>query len=191
MRRLSRVTLEACIAGLFVCAAVAPFVAAQDAPQASSTSPVNPPPAQTPQPAASAATPAAAQPAPKKVWTNDDVRGLREDSRISTIGAAGAKPATQNGSRPANPRAKNAQWYQNRIAALEAKLPPIDGQIGQLQAALSGQTVNSVRKWGGARPDDWRVELADLQKKREGIQAEIAALKDQARHDGVPPGALP
>ncbi|MFY9690552.1 MAG: hypothetical protein WAJ86_11505, partial [Candidatus Acidiferrales bacterium] len=99
--------------------------------------------------------------------------------------------ATNNGAKPSNPKGKGTQWYQNRIAGLEAKLPPIDDQIGQLQAALSGQTVNTVRKWGGTKPDDWRVELADLQKKHDDIQDQINALKDQARHDGVPPSALP
>jgi hypothetical protein len=119
--------------------------------------------------------------------------GLREDSRISTFRSPSAKPANSanNGPKPAHPHGKEAGWYQTRIAGLEAKLPPIDDQIGQLQAALSGQTVNSVRKWGGTRPDDWRVELADLQKKRDDTQAQIDALRDQARHDGVSPNALP
>jgi hypothetical protein len=165
---------------------------AQDAAQTNATGPAAPSAAQAAQSAAPQAPATPAQPAAKKVWTNDDVMGLRADSRISTFRSPGAKPATANGGpKPANPRGKNAQWYQNRVAGLEAKLPPIDDQIGQLQAALHGQTVSSVRKWGGARPDDWRVELADLQKKRDDIQAQIEAIKDQARHDGVPPGALP
>ena len=73
--------------------------------------------------------------------------GLRQDSVISTFSPPRPKP-TKNGAKPSNPKSKDTQWYQNRIAGLEAKLPPIDDQIGELQAALSGQTVNDVRKFG-------------------------------------------
>jgi hypothetical protein len=166
----------------------APF-ASQATAQTDSTAPPNPS-GQTATPSQQAPPPASAPSAAKKVWTNDDMHELREDSIISTFTPPNAKPA-KNGAKLANSKGKNAQWYQGRITGLEAQLPPIDDQIGQLQAALSGQTVNSVRQWGGVRPDDWRVELAGLQKKRDGIQAQIQNLRDQARRDGVPPNALP
>jgi len=38
---------------------------------------------------------------------------------------------------------------------------------------------------------DWRLELDQLQKKRDGIAAQIDALIDQARRNGVPPNQLP
>jgi hypothetical protein len=168
--------------------------ASQGAAQSNATSPAAKPPSDQSAEAASQAssqtTSAPAQPPAKKVWTNDDVRGLRQDSVISTFTQPKPKPAN-NGAKPANPKGKQAQWYQNRIAGLQAKLPPIDDQIAELQAALSGQAVNEVRKWGGNKPDDWGVELANLRKKHDDIEAQIATLKDQARHDGVPPSALP
>jgi hypothetical protein len=185
MRHPLRVTLETCLAGLFLCATFA----LQGAAQSNATSSANPSSGQSAE-AGPQASSAPAQPPAKKVWTNDDVTGLRQDSVISTFSPPKAKPAN-NGAKPTNPKSKNTQWYQNRIAGLEAKLPPIDDQIAELQTALSGQTVNEVRKWGGNKPDDWRVELADLQKKHDDIEAQIAALKDQARHDGVAPSALP
>lgn len=189
MRRPIHSTLGACLGGLFLCVTFA----SQGAAQTSLPSPANPsaqstePPSQAP---TSAPAPGPAQPAAKKVWTNEDVAGLRADSRISTFSQPNAKPA-KNGAKPANSKGKDASWYQNRIAGLEAQLPHLDDQIGQLQAALNGEQVNSVRKWGGVRPDDWRVELDTLQKKRDSIQAEISALEDQARHAGIPAGALP
>jgi hypothetical protein len=109
---------------------------------------------------------------------------------ISTFAPPNAKPI-KSGAKPTNSKAKDTKWYQDRITKLQAELPPLDDQIGQLQAALNGQTVNSVRKWGGTKPDDWRVQLDGLQKKHDDIQARISALKDQARHDGVSPNALP
>ena len=185
MRPPIRAIFEAILAGLFLCA----ILASQGDAQTSSTCPANPP-VENAEPPTQTQPPAATQPAAKKVWTNEDVIGLREDSRISTFSQPNAKPA-KNGARPANSKGKDAAWYQNRIAGLEAKLPHLDDQIGQLQAALNGEQVNSVRKWGGVRSDDWRVELDTLQKKRDGIQSEISTLEDQARRDRVPASALP
>ncbi|HTX16037.1 MAG TPA: hypothetical protein VMD77_12140 [Candidatus Baltobacteraceae bacterium] len=183
MRPPIRNAFVAVLAGLLFCVVFASRSFAQ-------TSPASPSPQNNAEPSAQAPAPAPSQPATKKVWTNDDVMGLRADSRISTFKQPRTKPAA-NGTKPPNSRARTAAWYQNRIAGLQAQLPHLDDQIGQLQAALNGDTVNSVRKWGGVKPDDWRVELDTLQKKRDGIQAEISLLEDQARHDGVPAGALP
>ncbi|MGO9588854.1 MAG: hypothetical protein ACLP3K_02260 [Candidatus Acidiferrales bacterium] len=185
MRRPLRTILEAILAGLFLCA----IFASQGAAQTNSNGSANPS-GQNAEPPTQAQPPAATQPASKKVWTNEDVVGLRADSRISTFSQPNAKPA-KNGAKPANSKGKDATWYENRIAGLQAKLPQLDDQIGQLQAALNGEQVNSVRKWGGVRPDDWRVELDTLQQKRVSIQSEISTLEDQARHAGVPANALP
>jgi len=187
MRRPMSTILEACLAGVFLCAAFAsPGVAQTNSAAPADTS------GQNAQPASQASTPspAPAPPAATKVWTNDDVMGLRADSSISTVGQP-ARKSVKAGANQTNSKGKGAAWYQGRIKSLEAQIPPIDDQIAQLQAALSGQTVNSVRKWGGVKPDDWRVELDNLQKKHDDIEARIETLKDEARHDGVPPSALP
>jgi hypothetical protein len=182
MRPSTGAVLEAFLGGLLLSA----VFASQGAAQTNSAAPASP----SGQNAESSSKPPAVRPSAKKVWTNDDVIGLREDSSISTFSQPSVKQA-KNGAKAPNSKGKNASWYQNRIARLQAQLPRLDDQIGQLQAALSGQQVNSVRKWGGVKPDDWRIELEELQKKRDGIQAEISALEDEARRDGVPAGALP
>jgi hypothetical protein len=130
-------------------------------------------------------------PANKKVWTNDDVGDLRDHSAISTIGGANVKPANPSGRPLPGARAKDAQWYRDQIRILQAKVPPLDDKIDQLEAALNGETVNSVRTYGGVRADDWRDQLSRLQKQRGDILAKIDALEDEARHKGVPPNKLP
>lgn len=130
-------------------------------------------------------------PASKKVWTDDDVADLRDHSEISTVGGANVKPSNPSGKAVPAATAKGEKWYQDQILKLQAKIPPLDNKIHQLQAALDGKTVNSVRTYGGVRADDWRDQLSRLQKEREGISANIAALEDEARHKGVPPNALP
>jgi cytoskeletal protein RodZ len=122
----------------------------------------------------------------KKVWTNDDIHSAKPTSPD-----ASAKPASTVIKPKANPKAKEASWYRGQISKLQAQIPPLDEKISRLQAALSGQTVTSTRQYGGVRPDDWRDELSRFQKQRDDIDTKIAALQDQARHDGVPENDIP
>jgi len=142
----------------------------------------------------SASAPPSGQPAPKKVWTNDDVGDLRADAPISTVGGS-----ARNSSKPARASAgaqgqKNAQWYHDQIAKLEDQLPPLDAKIAQLQAGISGKFTGDGKE--STRPSygkfgDWTAELQDLQKKRDDIAARASSLRDQARRAGVPANALP
>jgi hypothetical protein len=137
----------------------------------------------------SATTTAASAPA-KKVWTNEDMRDVHRNDAISTFSATNNKPA--NGKPAPNAKGgKNAKQYQTEIIRLQEKLPPLDEQIAQLQAALNGDTVNSTRHVGGAKIDDWHDELVRAQKEREDIVTKISALQDEARRNGVPPNQIP
>jgi hypothetical protein len=155
-----------------------------------------------------AATPAAGQssatngststpapPAAKKVWTNDDVTDLRGESTISTVGQTNAKSGAKPGDKSAaNAKNGNAKSYQAQIARLEAQIPQLDAQIAELQAAIDGKPTGDGRtsqRPRGVKADDWSVEMQELQKKRDDTLDKIAALKDQARHQGVPPNTLP
>jgi hypothetical protein len=126
----------------------------------------------------------------KKVWTNEDMSEVHKNSTISTFSATSNKSANSKSAATAKGN-KDAKNYQTQITRLQEKLPPLDEQISQLQAALNGDTVNSVRHVGGAKIDDWRDELVRLQKQREDIVAKISALQDEARRNGVPPNQIP
>jgi hypothetical protein len=132
----------------------------------------------------------------KKVWTEEEMAGLH---------GKGADSISQPGNAPANPYApstrpkgtssnRDAKWYHDQIQNLQAKLPPIEKNIAMLQAAISGKptgdAVTSTRP-SGVKTDDWGVQLAQAQKERDDILAKISALRDEARHKGVPPNALP
>jgi hypothetical protein len=140
----------------------------------------------------SPATPAA--PASKKVWTNDDVTVLRGESAISTVGQPNAKTGAKPGDKPGAGKNGNAKAYQAQIARLEAQVPPLDAQIAELQAAIDGKPTGdgkTSQRPRGVKADDWSVEMQQLQKKRDNTLDQIAALKDQARHQGVPANTLP
>jgi hypothetical protein len=146
-------------------------------------------PATTPQ-NATTTTPATPAPPAKKVWTDEDMGAVHRDPAISTFSSKPNKPAT---TKPvaAKPSTKNTAQFQAQIANLQAKLPPLDQQISELQAGLNGETVNSTRHYNGVKPDDWRDQLARLQKQRDGIAAQISVLQDEARHNGVPDNQIP
>ena len=126
----------------------------------------------------------------KKVWTNEDMGAIHSNSAISTFSSGANRPANAKPA-PAKPSSKNAKQYQDQIAKLQAKLPPLDQQISVLQAGLNGATVNETRHYGGVKLDDWRDQLARLQKQREDIAAQISAMQDEARHNGVPDNQIP
>ncbi|HTS13839.1 MAG TPA: hypothetical protein VMH00_17090 [Candidatus Limnocylindrales bacterium] len=178
-----KVFLGALVLGLFHTVPYSHTVAygQQVAPQSASTPasaqiPPSPPTSQTP---------------PKKVWTNDDVTDLRDQSAISTVGNQGSKATGAGHKTEQASRNRDASWYRGQIEKLQAKIVPLDDKIGQLQAALDGQTVSSTRQYGGVRPDDWRDQLARLQKERDDIDTRIAQLRDEARHAGVAVNAIP
>lgn len=153
--------------------------------------PASSPAAQAQDPAPSSTSAAPAQPA-KKVWTNEDVGDLHAHSVISTFTAPNAKPTKTAAAKPApNSKAKSATWYRNQITKLQDQLPPIDQKISDLQTVINGGQVNEVRHYGGNKIDDWHDELARLQAQRDDINSKIAALQDQARHDGVSSNDIP
>jgi hypothetical protein len=162
--------------------------------QSNSTKPTTPvasqPAAPAPHASSSASSLSASSPT-KRVWTNDDMGDLHRNSTISSFSAPSGKSGNTNGKPATGAKNSDAKRYQDQIAALRAKLPPIDDKISQLQAVLSGNTVQEMRSASGAHIDDWHEELLHLQKQREDIEAKISALQDEARHNGVPDNQIP
>jgi hypothetical protein len=169
---------------LFSFAATAPAIAQSNSSNPSSTA-QSVQAAQTP--LQTAEVPAEA--APKKVWTNDDMPDVSHGPVHAKPSPAAVKASASKA--PIAPKPKNAKPYQDQIARLQAQLPPIEDQISELQAALRGETVGETRKYAGVRPDDWSVQLKQLQQKRDDIFAKIAVLEDEARHNGIPANSLP
>jgi hypothetical protein len=161
--------------------------AAQPAEQ-NSNSPATTPAIPATAPAANPAAPAT-PPATKKVWTNDDMGDVHNHSMISTFSGSSGK--TANGKTTTGAKANGGKPYATQIKALQAKLPPLDEQISQLQAVLNGNTVSSTRHYSGTKIDDWHDELVQLQKQREDIATKISSLQDEARRNGVPENQIP
>ncbi|HXO87408.1 MAG TPA: hypothetical protein VN885_02090 [Candidatus Acidoferrales bacterium] len=156
----------------------------------SQTTPSTEAPNQASSTAAAAPANTPAPPAGKKVWTNEDVSDLRTNSTISTVGSTDTKPSAK----AAAGKPKIPKQYPAQIARLEAQIPQLDQQIGELQDAIDGKPTGdakSSKRPRSVQADDWNVQMQDLQKKKQGILDQIAAMKDEARHQGVPPNTLP
>ena len=141
-----------------------------------------------------ATNPAAPQTPQKKVWTNDEMSALDPHAGVSTVGNPNGNSAKPGAKPHATSKSRDAKWYQDQIAKLQAKIPPLDKQIAELQAALDGKPTGDAKQSArprGVKIDGWATELADLKKKRDTTLAQISALQDQARHNGVAPNALP
>jgi hypothetical protein len=139
------------------------------------------------------ATPAVAPKPDKKVWTNEDMPG-RAPATDATAQPGSAGSGAPNARPKGSASNRDAKWYHDQIARLQDKLPPLDKQIADLQAAISGKPTGDARtstRPTGVKTDDWATQLRDLQKQRDDIVAKIAALQDEARHKGVSPNALP
>lgn len=185
---MNRSRLLRSLAVVVFSAAMASAAGAQDTAQA-------PAPSQnSPAPNAQAPSDSGAQPAPKKVWTNEDVPVLREDSSISTVGKrTNGQHNSANANRPA-PATKDGKAYAAQITELQKKLEPINDQIAQLQSGIDGKFTGDGQKSTrptGVHADDWHDQLARLEKQRDDINAHIDAIRDQARRAGVPPNTLP
>lgn len=164
----------------------------QEEQAAKPATPAPPAPAQTPAPNTSAANSptAPAETKPKKTWTNEDLGSLREDSAISTFSSPKPSPAKPHQNLAPPQRDKGAKWYRAEIEKLQAQLPPLDDKISKLHDAIEGKQVDEVRHYTWSKADDWRDQLARLQKQREDIQTKISALQDEARHKGIPADQL-
>jgi hypothetical protein len=149
--------------------------------------------AQSAQPAPTAA-PGAPQTAPKKVWTNDELTGLDPHDGVSTVGTDSPSSSKHAVSGKGPAKIHDARWYQTQISKLQAKIPPLNSQIADLQSAIDGKPTGDGRESTrprGVKADSWSAELVDLQKKRDDTLAQIGALEDQARHDHVASNTLP
>jgi hypothetical protein len=120
----------------------------------------------------------------KKVWTNENLGASHSQPDDSS---AAAQPSSNAGSlEAARPKSKkDAKWYHDQIAKLQAQIPPLDKTIAELQAALEGKTLNEPLHYGGNRIGGWKEQLDQLQTKRQDTLDKITALEDEARHNGV------
>jgi hypothetical protein len=135
---------------------------------------------------------------PKKVWTNDEVSNLGGEGSISVVGKADggdSSPSSSNFQKTApgsSARDKQAAAYRDGLHQLNNQLESIDKKISQLRNFKADDTspsggINMNHRYSRT-PVEGQVK--ELEEKRKQIQAQIAAVEDQARKSGFEPGQL-
>jgi hypothetical protein len=124
-----------------------------------------------------------------KVWTNDDVDALRNQSGVSVVGN---DAGTKKSSAPSQSTSyeKDPAWYRKQLAPLQANVERFDVQIAKLREFIKGGNVGEAQPYHHGSPGNPQDQLSQLENKRQADAAKIDDLLDRARHTGIQPGAL-
>jgi len=132
---------------------------------------------------------------PKKIWTNDEVGGLKGDVSVvgTNRGTEGKAPSAQNGSGAAA-EARRAKILRCRaaIGELRKKIDLADQRISQLKNFKADDSSPS----GGINPNrgynmiPLDEQVKQLEEKKKQLLASIEELENQAKKEGIEPGEL-
>jgi chaperonin cofactor prefoldin len=162
-----------------ILALLAPFSAAAQSPDSTSS----PPPALAP-----GATPPADAPKPKKVWTNENLSGA--NGPVSVVGDPKGKP------KPASSKAANDQYVANvrkQLEKLQQQIADVDKQLVDLKNFSAGEpstSASGIKLNKSYDREPIEVQIRALQEKKRDLQSQVDALLDEARKKGVEPGQL-
>jgi len=123
-------------------------------------------------------------PAPKKVWTNDDLPTARpavdkrnQNSRLTS--GQTADPAT-------------IERIRKNLEKLQSQLDDVNKKLKSLKDFMQGEPVST-----GARDLDKGLnrvpvdqQIVQLQEKKKSLEAQLSDLWDEARKKGIDPGQL-
>ncbi len=128
------------------------------------------------------------KPAPGKVWTNDDLGPPPPETpasaQESTAPGGAGKPAKSPGPYK---QAEDPAWYGKQIRALREELGKIDADLSVVAKGQNSASFDLSRKNEGVTNEAQTQLLRD---RRSEILRQIAQLEDDARRNGIEPGAL-
>jgi hypothetical protein len=148
-----------------------------------------PPPAQAPSPATSApasSTDTAAP--PKKVWTNDNVRGAK--GSVSVVGDKHNKNYKMTPPQTADPA--TVARIKKDLDKLQTQLDDTNKKLKTYKEFQEGEAVSrgerDMSKGYSRVPVDQQMSL--LVEKKKLLEGQIGDLLDEARKKGIEPGQL-
>jgi len=134
-------------------------------------------------------SPATSAPKVKKVWTEDNLQPSG-DHPVAATQSVSPVPAAKNGN--AQLTAQLAKDLRGKLEKLNAQLKDTDKQIDDLKRFQAGETNGDAGRQvnKGLNRMPIAQQLEKLQAKHDQLQAQIAAIYDQARQKGILPGQL-
>jgi hypothetical protein len=141
------------------------------------------------------------KPKPKKVWTDDDLKGPASanpaGTTSGTLAANGADPGLDSGvagnsTRLRYTRDKDPKWYARELQPLREELAKVDTEIRSLQEARKDgkgvtDAVSLEEEPEGVSPD---AQMELLKSEHAELVRKIDELEEQGRHNGIAPGDL-
>ncbi|HWY08467.1 MAG TPA: hypothetical protein VNY24_16515 [Candidatus Acidoferrales bacterium] len=129
------------------------------------------------------------------VWANEDLEKLHALGLISIVGRVDEDRPASASVPEAYVRTQDPEWYATQATKLHSELEDRQAQLREYRLALDD--ARSLRETaGGVSLDDGDAGITPeagiefLQQRVNETQAELDALEDLARHNGIPPGAL-
>lgn len=139
------------------------------------------------------------KPRKKKVWTNDEISTVGGPGSISVVGKANGPQAEEpnssgnTGARgAASAKQRQVAGYRDRLRQLNNQLESTDKQISDLRNFKATNTsasggINMNHRYSMTPVEE---QVKDLEEKKKQLQAQISAVEDQARKEGIEPGQL-
>ncbi len=129
------------------------------------------------------------------VWTNDDLEKLHDPGLISVVGQAEEEESSEPSVPESYVNTQDPGWYAEQAANLRDELESSQAQLSEFQQALNDarslrQSTDGINfDYGelGITPED---AIENLNQHVKETQADLDALGDLARHNGIPPGVL-
>jgi hypothetical protein len=145
--------------------------------------------AQAPQQTAvpTAANPDKPKEKPKKIWTNEEMPSA---GGISVVG---------NSAKPSSKKTTNVSANEKQVTALRERLRQLNNEMGDTDKKISelrnfraentspSGGINMNHRYSNTPMED---QIKNLEDKKKQIQAQIEAVEDQARKNGIEPGQL-
>jgi len=132
------------------------------------------------------------KPKPKKVWTDDDVKGPAAKPAAATAAKDPAKTGSAGTNRIVYNHEADPKWYARELQPLRQELAKIDTDIRSLQEARkdgkgASDTVSLEDEPEGVSTD---AQMDLLTSRRGELLHQIDDLEEQARHNAIAPGDL-
>ena len=158
------------------------------------------PPTQEPQAAGTSGSPSTAgtdtaksssgTAAPKKIYTNDDLKGMR-DEPVSVVGQPGTQKKSSS-TAPAKAGTRDQAYWHNRAQKLRDQIADADRQIAQLHSSSQAEVEGggSASGTNSAYIGSQGNRLRNLETRKANLEKQLDEVEEEARKAGVPPGWL-
>jgi len=191
------------VAGAVICMAAHPSLAyPQDtsAPTATATPQTGPAPgAQAPAKAQSLvpAVQAADKKKPKKVWTNDEIKSVKNG--VSVVGDTNKNSARHSFVREDDQENENQDVHKqqvekcrNQIRELRDRIDAVDKRLAQLKDFKADNTSASggIKMHQGYNMVPLADQVKQLEDAKKQLRAQIEDIENEARKNGIAPGEL-